>query len=168
MIPERCVEIFGDSSYGSGYALTETGALTALHVVVCKSTNKPYKNLRVRLVRDAADGDATKRPARIAWQDSKRDLAIIVRDDGGRWPDVTMPEVGELRGHASHTADAAGFPRFRSHDGTRDLFPANGHVRRSVKSGSIFLSIPHNTPRDPEQWSGFSGSASSSKNGWQA
>src|SRR5208283_2021069 len=93
-----CVEIFADGSYGSGYALTETVVLTALHVAVDKRTGKPFQNLRARLLRDFSHGNDDKHPVRLAWQDSAHDLALLERDNDQRWHDITLCGFGVIKG----------------------------------------------------------------------
>jgi len=156
---DYCVEIFADGSYGSGYAMTETAVLTARHVVVDKRTGKLFQNLRVRLVQDYRNGKTDKHPARVAWQDAERDIALLVRDDTQRWHDITLSGFGVIKGYDRHGADAAGFGKFRAEGDIRDLFPATGSVWQSPKTGQIYFATPHDRPKDPAQWAGFSGSA---------
>jgi len=159
MRQDYCVEIFADGSYGSGYALTETAVLTALHVVVDKRTGNLFQNLRVRLLRDYRNGETDKHPARVIWQDAERDLALLARNNNQRWHDITLCDFGVIKGYDRHRADAAGFPRFRAQGDIRDLFPATGSVWQSPKTGDTYFALPHDRTNDPAQWAGFSGSA---------
>jgi 5'-deoxynucleotidase YfbR-like HD superfamily hydrolase len=152
---QRCVEIFGDNgAYGSGYALTNSHVITAHHVV--SGTDTP----RMRLLQNWKAGHRIKQDARILWFDKEQDVALLeLVDTTVPWPALAFPDIAAVVDEEAYRFEAQGFPKFRENGNFRDLFAAQGEFRRSAKQRLAHLAIPHNVPREPEEWRGFSGAA---------
>jgi len=169
LVREQVVEVrvanpggAGFAGFGSGYLITPSLVLTALHVVkesqtadVVFSVRQPDNPLRV--------------PAEVAWSSAACDMALLrVRWPAGilPWP-VTPACLGDIPRVAPEIPfEGFGFPRRKQEEVAADRYLRDGDrvpgdilPERNVKTARLDLQLTADPPDGYGAWMGFSGSA---------